>query len=511
MQSRRDQVQAHMFVMGRITTSMLRSDPDAPESPQGRTNRGTVVGVVIAVLMCAGAFVLGLISPGTSSSWRDGQSLVIDKQTGSRYLYLGGRLRPVRNYASALLIGGSSLASVTVSTASLDGTAHGRPVGTSGAPDSLPSAARLDTGPWQVCSSVPDAAAGSSLATTLAVGTGAVGTALGSDQALLVAGPDANDYLVWQGSRHRIDTSNGAMDALGYGTHTPLPVSAAFLDALAAGPDLAAPDTPGMGAAGPTLDGRHTRVGQVFEVAVLGSAPQYYQLRQGGLTPVTTTVADLLLGDPQVRQKAYGGGRATATGLDTGALTGNMASRSDGNDDSGPGTLPQSPPRLLAAGQGQDACVRVQPGSAGLQISVAVADDADLGPAAEPTPGALDACVPVDRITVRPGGGALVRALAADGRAKGGTVYLMTDTGMKYLVSSAGALKALGYIAGQAEGLPSSLLSMLPTGPNLSTADASAGRAVATTPTCGTAPGAGSGAGQKRPQEQGKAGASPAR
>ena len=70
MQSKRDQVQAHMFVMGRLTSGMLRADPDAPESPQGRTNRGVAIGVIIAVLIAAGSFVFGLIKPGTKDSWR---------------------------------------------------------------------------------------------------------------------------------------------------------------------------------------------------------------------------------------------------------------------------------------------------------------------------------------------------------------------------------------------------------------------------------------------------------
>ena len=68
MQSKRDQVQAHMFLMGRLTSGMLRSDPDAPESPQGRTNRGVAIGVIIAILLAAGSFVIGLISPGKADS-----------------------------------------------------------------------------------------------------------------------------------------------------------------------------------------------------------------------------------------------------------------------------------------------------------------------------------------------------------------------------------------------------------------------------------------------------------
>ncbi|WP_197355857.1 type VII secretion protein EccB, partial [Streptomyces clavuligerus] len=87
MQNKRDQVQAHMFLMGRLTSSMLRSDPDAPESPQGRTNRGIAIGIIVAILVAVGAFVVGLVSPGRQTSWQTSGDLVVDKDTGARYLY----------------------------------------------------------------------------------------------------------------------------------------------------------------------------------------------------------------------------------------------------------------------------------------------------------------------------------------------------------------------------------------------------------------------------------------
>src|SRR2546423_12053476 len=143
MQSRRDQVQAHLFVMGRITSGMLRADPDAPESAQGRTNRGAIAGIVVAVLLCAAAFIWGLISPGRSNTWRDSQSLIVDQDTGASYLYADGRLRPVRNYASARLIGGTRMTTRKVRNKSLAGAPHGQPVGIVGAPDALPAPADL--------------------------------------------------------------------------------------------------------------------------------------------------------------------------------------------------------------------------------------------------------------------------------------------------------------------------------------------------------------------------------
>jgi type VII secretion protein EccB len=479
MQSRRDQVQAHLFVMGRITSGMLRADPDAPESPQGRTNRGAVIGLVIAVLLCAAAFAWGLISPGKSDTWRDSQSLVVEKDTGTAYLYLDGRLRPVRNYVSARLIAGAKLTTKMVRTKSLNGAPHGQPVGIAEAPDSLPSADSLTQGAWAVCSGAgsPDSVAP---VTTLAVGvSGQDDGALTAGEAMLVSAPDAGMYLVWQGSRLRLDQQGGAVTALGYGGRTPTPVSAAFLDALPAGPDLAAPAVPGMGHAGPSLDGHRTRIGQVFRVGVLGAAPRYYQLRQNGLAEVSVTVADLLLGDPAVRRYAYAGRNATAATLPPDVLNGHLA---PGADNAASAARPDSPPGLVGRQPGLTPCVRVQPSAAGPRVSVALDDQAALGTVAQAATGA--ACTAVDRITVPPGGGALVRALAADGGTAGATTYLVTDTGTKYRVSSDSDLAALGYSASQAEALPSPMLSMLPTGPDLSAQAASSGISSTTMPPC---------------------------
>ncbi|WP_330327789.1 type VII secretion protein EccB [Streptomyces pseudovenezuelae] len=490
MQSRRDQVQAHMFVMGRLTSSMLRADPDAPESPQGRTNRGVVIGVVIAVLISAGAFVLGLLKPGAKDSWQEAGTLVVSKTTGSRYLYLNGRLRPVRNYASARLLAGADMTVSSVGAASLSGTPHGTPVGIVGAPDALPAGGNLDDGPWQVCSGTTTGSTG----TTLAIGASADAAGLPTGQALLVTGPDKADYLVWRGSKLRLDKDSHAREALGYGSTPRLAVSAAFLNSVPSGPDLTPVEVPDLGARGPSLGGRSTRIGEVFRITVPGSAERFYLLRGEGLVPLTATDAALLLGDPDLRKKVYDGRAAQIATLGADALSGHVA---PGADRSAPDTeRPSSPPEPVGVDEDTTVCVRVQPGDKGPRISVALVAAGGLGPAAQaPAEGLTPACVPVGRITVPPGGGDLVRALGASGSEVGGTLYLVTDTGMKYRVGSAQALASLGYAESQARGLPAPLLAMLPTGPDLTPEAAALGTTTTTAPRCGTATAAGNGTG----------------
>ncbi|MCX5400455.1 type VII secretion protein EccB [Streptomyces sp. NBC_00102] len=484
MQTKRDQVQAHMFLMSRLTTSMLRSDPDAPESPQGRTNRGVAMGVLIAIMVSAGAFVFGLIKPGTTDSWRTSKALIVDEDTGTSYLYLDNRLRPVRNQTSARLLVGSELTTTTVHSSSLAGVDRGAPVGITGAPQTVPDG--LDSGPWLVCSGTGLTSSGTSPGTAVAVGSAAGGTGLDANSALLARAPDKTLYLVWRGTRLRLDTKHGAVSALGYESATPFPVTEAFLDALPLGPDLTPVTVTGQGGTGPRLDGRQTRIGQVFQVSAPGSATRYYLLRTDGLTPLTATEAALTLG-------SSAGGGAHATDLGTDALSGRLAPVT-GSQRNTASALPATPPHLVRATTDQSACVRISPGTEETRSSVSLLARSELGPAAQtPSEGMTPACVPADRITVPAGRGALVRALGAGGTAMGDTVYLVTDTGMKYRVPTSQALEALGFTTSDIRTMPSTLLSLLPTGPDLSPSAAAGGTSSATAPRCGPAGGAGSG------------------
>lgn len=497
MQSKRDQVQAHTFVMGRLTSGMLLADPDAPESPLGRTTRGVLVGVVITALVAAGSLVYGLMSPGGNDAWRASGTLVVNRETGARYVYVGGRLRPVRNYASALLVGDGKLKSEDVSTSSLKGTAVGAPVGIPGAPDSVPGVQDLEKDPWQVCSvlaSEAGAGAGGSggatgrggAFTALVAGAPVEGRGMGAGQGLVVSGPDRARYLVWQGSRLRLDRSGNAAVSLGYGSVTPRPVSAAFLDALVQGPDLVPPAVPGRGGAGPSLGGRPSKLGQVFQSRTPGAARQYYLLRKEGLVPLTETGAALALGSAETKDRAYGGAAPAAVVIGAAEVKAGLAPGAEGSEPV-PAGLPATPPRAEAVQAGWAACARVQPDQGdGTRVTGALVPLGALPPASAASPEHIaPACLPVDATAVRPGHGALVKALGAGGTDVGSTTYFVADNGVKYRLLSQAAQKALGYDGAAAQALPSPLLAMLPSGPDLSPETAAAGRTAGTTaPSC---------------------------
>ncbi|MEU0949405.1 type VII secretion protein EccB [Streptomyces canus] len=493
MQNRRDQVQAHQFVVSRLTSGLLRADPDAPETPTRRTNRGVLAGTLLSVILCIGFLVYGFIRPGGATSWRDGGTLLIEKGTGTRYLY-DGTLRPVRNYASARLIVGAGMTTDDVSSASLAGTTHGSPVGIEGAPDSYPAAGDLDKGPWEVCAATkPTESGGLTPSTTLVVDARQGGVFVQKDQAVLVKGGEGDaSYLLWQGNRFKLASGASTADALGYGAATPLRVSAAFLDSLPAGHDLARPDVPGQGERGPELDGMKSRVGQVFTVKNPGSAQHYYLLERAGLVPITTTQAALALSSPGVRDKAYAGSIPTAVPLSVNGLSGALApaAQSGKTQEVGKG-LPASPPKLVPVGDGTSVCERLAPRAGeGTEVSLMLVDSNAVAVTAVPAERAmaqalLAPCLAIDSISVPPSGGSLVRVLGTSGGTVGTTTYLVTDAGVKYRIPTDADAKALGFTQSASQSLPSPLLNMLPTGPDLTQQAALAGRSTAEgTPSC---------------------------
>ncbi|MEW1629142.1 type VII secretion protein EccB [Streptomyces sp. NPDC089173] len=510
MQSKRDQVQAHGFMMGRLSSGLLTADPDAPESPLGRTTRGVVFGLLVTVLIGAGATVYGLLRPGGNDSWRKGEHLVVNRDTGARYLWTGtdGVLHPVRNFASARLIGGPDLKAVDVSTASLRDVPVGSPAGIPGAPDTLPGPGQLDAGAWHMCVTGPDGAlpstsgagadtgADSPGATTLVAGAPLDSQGVGADRAVLVSDPDGTEYLVWRGSRLALDAASDARNALGYGSERAMPVSAAFLDALAPGPALKPPQVPGRGEKGPELGGEPSTIGQLFEVSVVGGGSTYHLLRKDGLVPLSRLEAALVLGDPATQKDAYQGRSPEARPVGADALRTHRAT----DTATGPGTaeLPRTPPLPQSAPRGTALCAQVDGGNGGARIRSVLVPLAGLAPVAvsQGTDRPLvPACARTDATVVRPGHGALVRALNASGAAHAGTTYLVAENGVKYRVPAKNSLGALGYGEGDIGSVPAPLLAALPTGADLDPAAASgAAEPKVTAPKC-----AASGTGDSRP------------
>jgi type VII secretion protein EccB len=461
MKSRRDQVHAHTYMVGRLTSALWHAEPDAPETPLRRTLTGSFGGLALGALAVGAIIVWGLIFGGVSSaSSLSSGTLVEAKETGSRYIYAGGQLSPVLNWSSArLLLRGAPTIQV-MSQAALADLPQGRPLGIPGAPDTLP--ATVNQGGWLACSG--PAAGHSGPRVTLAIGMPAAGTALPGNGALLVTGGQGSTYLLWQGHRLRIDAS-WIPDALGLGSAQVTQVSPVWLNAVPAGPDLRPLSVGGLGGAGPVVGGQPTRVGQVLAVLNVGSHDSFYLAGTGGVSSITSTQAALELTDPATAA-AYHGAAVSPIQVTPAAIAAAPASHMDLPDGAG---APAAPPAAQAQAPGQAPCVYYTGGTATPQPRLVFATPPEGSP---PGAAALEVTLTpevADRIAVAPGGGALVRAQPAPG-VNGQSLFLVTSTGVKYLVPSSSAATALGYPASSAETLPAPLLGLLPAGPALNLA-----------------------------------------
>ncbi|MFD2419610.1 type VII secretion protein EccB [Amycolatopsis pigmentata] len=461
MKSRKDQVQAYFFVVGRLAAAVTHGKPDVLHAPSKRMSTGTVLGVVLAAVLMGIFGIVGLFVPSAgSSSWRQEGAIVMNKETGARYVYLGGQLRPVLNYSSARLVAGKSGsgAVASVSPASLAGTPVGQPIGIPGAPDALPAVTKVDGGSWTVCA---QSAGTGQPVVTLLLGLPAE-QPLNEAQALLVSASDGTDYLVWRGKRLRIPESS-VLAALGYGDARPARVAPAWLNAIPQGADLEAPAVPGAGQPGPVIDGQQSRVGQIFQVRnPTINSDQLYVVRQGGLAPLSRTAAALLLAAPATRQ-AYPDMTVEPIAAGPSALTGVRVSADSGLA----GDLPPVPPQVITPSPDQLPCVDNELTPTGQMTSVAETLPAGDVLAASVPLGAHKAGATADRAAIPAGGGALVRQSSAPG-ATPGTAFLVTEVGTKYPLADADVVSALGYGEGSAVVVPAQLLALLPTGPVLS-------------------------------------------
>ncbi len=463
MWTQRDQIQAYQFLRRRLVSALVSADANHPTSPSRRLIMGTAMGVAAVLLVSAGFGVAGFLHPASTVDWRKGGQVIVEKETGARYV-LGqdNRLHPVLNYTSArLLAGGDCKATVTVAASKLAGAPRGEPLGIPGAPDSLPAADRLVTGPWTVCSQTSsDQPSDAAPTATVLVGPPSAGSTLPDGRAVLVAEPSGGRFVVTGGLRYRLASSSAAV-ALGYSATPPVPVSPAWVSAVPAGPDLTTIAIKGSGAAGPAVGGRATRVGQVLQVATI-TAPSYYVVQPDGLSAISQTAAALVLGDPDSRS-AYAGA-SVAPILASAAAVAGAPRATEVLPDGYPSPLavpfapPAGPVVLCASGSGA--------GATRFTISATLPTSAPVV-----TLDRGSAPLVADQAYLPPGTGALVAAVQAPG-APAGTTYLITDAGLKFPVRDAAAVQALGYANVKPTPVAVSLLALFPTAVTLDPAAA---------------------------------------
>jgi type VII secretion protein EccB len=458
VQTRKDLYQAHRLMMQRVSLALLQGEPDMPESPMRRFGVATFAGVMVAVLVAAGFGVWGLLRGGGATSLEKAGMLLIEKETGTKYAFSerDHKLIPFLNYTSARLAMEGEAKQRVVSRKSLAKYDRGPVVGIVGAPDTLPDPKSMARGRWSLC--VRRTANGQGVqrsAVSLVGGREVGGRPLGDGQAVVVRAGD-QVWLVWNDRRMRVPSGGERVLT----ADQPVEVTQNWLNGLPAGPDFKAPDIPHLGdkVDGP---GGSARVGQVYVVRT-GAEDRWYVQLADGLASIYQTEGVLLLGDPAVKDKAYGGELARELEIDPAAAAARPSPTQVHN-----AGLPATTPKAERYDPMTPLCA-VYSGTDQRSLAARLTIGGTL-PALTTTAVAQTATPtsagPIDQV-VLPGGGTLAGTLATSGQSPQ-AYSVVTDQGFRFPLQSSDEVAKLGYKIADAAPVPANLLRLIPEGPAL--------------------------------------------
>ncbi|MFK4147379.1 type VII secretion protein EccB [Streptomyces sp. NPDC004065] len=501
MASRRDQLNAYTFAKRRMLASFVRSSPDGSEENAPRPVRAVLPGVITGVLVMAVFGAWGMFRPAAPKGWdTPNEKVIIASESTTRYVVLktGGKvqLHPVLNMASAkLLLDPGKGEVVTVAESVLDSgrIPHGVTVGIPYAPDRLPSAQEAGAAKrWAVCER-PGAGGRSIQKAALVLAGRDMGRTEGRQrlrggQLLYVAGPDGRRWIVdASGTAYAVPAGDELLLRAVVGSdREPQRVSRQWLATLHTGDPVAFPridGVPGAPAGAPGgLDATANRVGMVLK-ALDNNRVQYYVVLPHRVAKVSAFVAQLLLFSKDLAGLGQAG---QARQVSPGAIDPGEAAF--GTEHRWPAEAPV--PVNDASGRA---------GSRSTVCNVLQAVDGDGRTTLGTWAGAdFPAPLPIGSASayVTPGSGQVYRQF--QGReTKAGPVFLVTDTGLRYVLQSnadsatddAGigttaeqrrrlqqeareAQTRLGYADVTPAPVPVAWSEFLPTGPRLSTAAA---------------------------------------
>ncbi|MBK1783467.1 type VII secretion protein EccB [Prauserella cavernicola] len=458
MPSRRDQLHSYQFMVQRVVSSIMVRETDPEQAPLRRGVGAVFAGVMISVLVAAGFGVVGALTGVGGDGWREDGSVIIERETGTRYVYVDGALRPVLNYASARLLGGQGAEPQRVAGSSLAGVPRAPTVGIPGAPDSLPPGDRVAGTPWTLCSvPVRDASGAPATTTALRIGESAPeGAPLGERAALVRDSDDGTPHLVWHNQRYRIvgERPEDVVRSL-YGAGRPvIEVGGAWLNGLPSGQDIGPIAVEGRGS--PSQAASDLTVGDLVYHPV-GEGRQHYLVLSDGIAALTELQTRIVLGQYAVEP------REVPTAVANSLPSSDVLAPATGEQ-----APPATPPELV--GVPSDGTTPLCAETTDARAAPRVTIPRDAAGLTEGIPTTVESGAGTklaDLVLVPPGGAALVRALPSD-RAETGAINLVTDVGIRYPVPSEDVLAALGYDPASLVDLPAALVQRIPEGPTLS-------------------------------------------
>ena len=437
MASKRDLVEAHAFNRRRLVTAFVSGAPGGREVEPARPARAVVGGLVLAVLVVAGAAIAGYLRPGLPSGWNE-NTLVVARTSGARYVATGGVLYPVANTTSArLLVPAEDFRVVQAPDDRIATQPRGSAIGIIGAPDALPGADDLVQSGWSSCVDQQGR-------TRLRISAAPAAVPALPGSALLVSSGPGELFVVVDHARHRVSAQDrdATLRALGLDAGDPQRVPGAWVDQFPLADDLAPLRVPAVRGGVPDAQPGLPAYGTKVLVPQPNGSDRAYVRTQQGLSPLSELASALY--DVGAGPDAAAPVRVTQAELSSLPTT----------DALYPANWPTELPTRLDS---PVACALLTTEAQQLPV-VTLAVPA--GPASEPaaTSGAV----------VDPSHGALVRAVAG-GIVNRGEVFLVDATGTLYALGSPEPTvqAQLGYAGLTPAAVPLAFLDALRPGPEL--------------------------------------------
>lgn len=429
----------------RAMSALVTGEPDTVEPPMRRLTVTTISGIMIAIVVAAVFAVIGILRPGSGNDWEEDGTVVVERETGARFLVIEGRLHPVLNFPSAVLASGatSTVEPQLVARSELASVERGPAIGIPSLPDSVPSADDLVAGPITVCSQAVADGADVSTQVSVDIGSDPGANPLSAEDGIYVQSFEGERYLIWRGQRHLIDER--VIQALAISAR-PVLVGRAFLTAVPQGTAFQTPEISGAGGTPDIPEPLGLVVGQVVEV----DDGSLRVVLEDGLATVTDIQARLLAtvdlgGDGSRRQLSL----AQVLDLpESSTAATDLAEQTEG--------LPASVPVLTEdAGTAGGVCASYVDG----QTTPDLSTPETTAPANEPTAdGERSQQGFADEVSVAPGAGVLAQA------PRGTAVSLITEPGLRFPAADLETLAGFGYGEEDPVELPAELLAMIPTG-----------------------------------------------
>lgn len=455
MATRKDQLDAFVFARRRMVANLVAPSATGSDEAAPRPVKTFFTSAILSAVAVAGVAVLGVFKPSAPSGWESG--LAVDSSSGAAYVYSpqDKELHPVLNITSARLLLGKSFKKFDVPDSVINGpgVTIGAPFGIPGAPPDVPTAANVDINQWMLCLDSADhgneATAGGKTVLEVGYGPGAQSTT--SQIGFVVHDSQDKNYLVTGDYAYPI-ADNGVLNPLaslsvGSGEHAGPWVSTAWLSAFRTGTPLQLPTVAGLGDPVPGQPGRH--IGDYSSLSGANGQTYGYIETRDGLIEVSYFVYKLYTAGPA---GLAGSGARQMTDLTESAVV-----------DARPKDERTNPTSLEKAGGDWPASIPTTldtdaqtSGFGVFCVNFAGTFDGDVPHLTlyygtqlpKPLPNGVtvpgDGQSLADYVMVEPGHAALARDVSGGNNQNSGSEYLVTDTGLRYLMTPTATLPGTG-------------------------------------------------------------------